>query len=250
MTTDFSLARDLMEQLDEWTNNLAAPLLPPIENSVMDRLEFRQNTPEAVMIGKCVRAVSGIHAALALADLGYVVECATILRMVSDFCTESMIIGKGLRSGGELPSPVRTFVEQYFTPRPRTPDQYKKTQRSRYVSRRELMKAETRLDQMAGIHNEQIGPLHEFLNSGSDAYVHGAYETAMELYDPDIGRFRMRGDRDPSQHRNYVEWVSLKLHEVVCALEITAEVTGHEEVWKATRDARRALDGAEWSQIT
>ena len=71
-----------MEQLDEWTNNLAAPLLPPVENSVMDRLEFRQNTPEAVMIGKCVRAVSGIHAALALADLGYVVECATILRMV------------------------------------------------------------------------------------------------------------------------------------------------------------------------
>ena len=250
MTADFSLARNLLEKLDEWTNNLAAPLLPPIENSTTERLGFRQEIPQAVMIGKCIRAVSGINAALVLADLGYVAECAAITRMVSDFCTEIIIIGKALRSGGELPSPLRTFVEQYFAPRPRTPNQYKKTQRPRYPSRKKLMDVETCLDQMAGIHDEQIRPVHEFLNSGSDAYVHGAYETTMELYDPYIGRFRMRGDRDPSQHRKYVEWVSLKLHEVVCALEITAEVTGHEEVWKATRDARRALDGAEWSQIT
>ena len=118
--------------------------------------------------------------------------------MVSDFCTEITAIGDALVSGGELPNPVHTFVEQCFAPKPRTPEQYKGSKRPNYPSRRELIKSETRMAQRAGLDGDRQRILHEFINSGSDAYVHGTYETTMELYDPHIGRFRMRGVRDPS----------------------------------------------------
>ena len=248
MTIDFSLAPDLIEKLDEWTNKLAAPLLPPIENPAAERLEFRQHTPHTVMIGKCVRAVSGFHASLALANLGYVTECAAIMRMVSDFCTEIITVGKALDSEDKLPDPVRDFVEHYFTPRPRTPEQYKKAKRLRYSSRKDLMKVETRWAEIKGLDREQAQAVHKFLTSGADAYVHGAYETTMELYDPNLGHFSMRGSRFPWKRQYCIEWVFLKLHEVVIALQITAAVTGHEEVWKATDDARRILDAAGWSE--
>ena len=66
MPTDFRLAPELIEKLDEWANKLAAPFLPPNENFAAERLEFRQHIPQAVMVGKCVRAVSGVHASLHL----------------------------------------------------------------------------------------------------------------------------------------------------------------------------------------
>ena len=203
------------------------------------------------MIGKCVRAVSGVHAALALAERGYVVECPTIMRMVSDFCTEIITIGKALQSEGELPDSVRTLVERYFAPMPSTPEEYKETKRPRYPSRKDLMKVETRWAVMVGVtyhDDEQKRDLEKYLNSIFDAYVHGAYETTMELYDPGVGHFRMRGFRSQSKQQDHVRLVFAKLHEVVGALECTAAVTAHEEIWKATRDARRALDGAGWSR--
>lgn len=245
MTTDFNLTRDLINELDGWVNKLAAPLLPPHLVGVkpdLIRPEFRKHIPHTVMIGKCVRAVSGIHAALALADFGYVAECAAMMRIVSDFCTEITAIGAALDSGGELPSAVHTLVEQYFVPKPQTLAQFKATKRPRYPSREELLKEEVRLAQKAGIDGDEIRDRHRFINSIFDAYVHGAYETTIELYDPRTGRFRMRGHSSPSKRREYIEWMPLKLHEVVRAVELTAAVIGHGEIFNAARDARHAMD--------
>lgn len=245
MATDLSFARDLIDKLDGWVDKLAAPLMPPrtvVEGPDLIRLELREHIPHAVMIGKCVRAVSGIHAALALADLGYVVECAALLRMVSDFCTEITAIGEALNRGGELPRAVRTFADHYFVLKPRSPDQFAAAERTRYVSREELMKAGVRLAENANVDGEQLRTVHRFINMTYDAYVHGAYETTMELCDADTGCFMMRGHLSPSKRQEFVETVFLKLHEVVIALEFTAAVTAHAEIFKAARDARHAMD--------
>ena len=103
MAPDFNFERNLINKLDGWVNTLAIPLMPPHMADAgqgMSRLELRKHTPHTVMIGKCVRAVSGIRAALLLADLGYVVECAALLRIVSDFCTKIMAISSALNRGG------------------------------------------------------------------------------------------------------------------------------------------------------
>ena len=235
MTTNVSVVSNVIANLDEWVNKLATPLLSPIQNPDTDRLELREHRPDTVMIGKCVRAVSGIHAALALADRGYVAECGAMLRMVSDFCTEIMSVGMALQSETELSKKVNDFVEQYFVPRARTLDEFKKRGTTHYPTRKDLMKGEFRLAQAAGVDAESMREHHEFLNHFFDGYVHGAYETTMELYDPSINGFRMRGQLPVSQQ--YRHGVFFKVHEVVQALVMTAAVTGHREVFEATRDA-------------
>jgi len=60
-TTGMSLPTNLIERLDGWVNELAAPLMPRRfvpEGSDRLRLEFREHIPHAVMIGKLVRAVT------------------------------------------------------------------------------------------------------------------------------------------------------------------------------------------------
>lgn len=227
LISDSTFGRNLVSQLDRWANELAAPILPPhevFEEGNRIRLEFREHLPHTVMIGKSIRAVSGIRAALVLADLGYCAECAALLRMVSDFCTEIKAIGESLNRGGVLPTAVQTFVEQYFSSRPHTPEQYLETERTRYVSREELMKADLRLAESAKLDGEKLRNYHRFLNMVYDAYAHGSYETTMELYDPVTGSFMMSGNTPISKQEEFVEALFLKLHEVVHALELTAAV--------------------------
>jgi hypothetical protein len=246
--TDFSFGRKLIDQLDRWANELASPLIPPrevFEEANEIRLEFREHIPHSVMIGKSIRAVSGIRAALVLSDLGYLAECAALLRMVSDFCTEITAIGEALNRGGKLPVAIQKFVDQYFTQKPRTPEQLAEAERTYYVSREELMKAELRLAENTQIDGEQMRLVHRFLNMAYDAYIHGSYETTMELYDPLTGRFMMSGCASTSKQEEFIEAVLLKLHEVVIALEVTAAVTANASIFKAAREARHTMDAIE-----
>jgi hypothetical protein len=243
-----SFGRDLVETLGVWVNQLARPLMPPRMVAEADaiRLEFREHIPHTVMIGKAVRAVSGIiRAALILADLGYVTECAALLRIVSDFCTEVTAIGEALNSGSDLPIAVQTFIEQYFARKARTPQEFAEQERCRYVSREELMKAEVRMAQRVNVDGEQVRAIRRFVNMTYDAYVHGAYETTMELCDPMTGTFMFGGHPEIWKREEFVEAVFLKLHEVVRAIELTAAVTSHAVVFGAAREARRTMDTLE-----
>jgi hypothetical protein len=243
-----AFARHLItNELTIWVNQLSAPLMPPrmvLEGDDLIRLEFRHHTPHSAMAGKAIRAVSGLHAALILADLGYVTECGALLRIVSDFCGEVIAIGHALHKSGELPPAVQKFVEQYFTPKARTPEQLAASERVRYVSREALMKV-GRPAADENVDGEDLRVIHRFLNMTYDAYVHGAYETTMELCDPLTGRFMTDGHLDDSKREEFVDAVALKLHELVVALEITAAITANSEVFAAARQARHAMDAAD-----
>lgn len=243
--TDLALARDLIDRLDNWVNELASPLLPPrslLEGTQYIRLQFRYQTPWAVMVGKLVRAASGIRAAMTLADQGFITESGALLRMVFDFCTEVTAIGEALKSGGEPPVAVREFVAQYFQPRATSVEAHAAAERTRYVSREDLMKAEIRLSQGTSVDPEKLRQVHRFLNMSYDAYAHGAYETTFELFDLTTGRFLLRGHPDPEARQLHAEAVALVLHTVISAIELTAAVSSVASVFDAAREARRAID--------
>ncbi len=249
-----NLARVVLDKLDGWANQLAAPALPlrvtPDGDDAI-RLEFRQEIPESVMIGKLVRAVSGLRAALLLAEVGHVAESAAVLRTVSDFCTEISVIGLALDQGGELPAAVRDFVAQYFKPRPRTPGEFASAERTRYVTREALMTLDKALAQNYPVDADSLDRSHRFVNMAYDAYVHGAYETTMELWNQSVGAFEMRGHSSHAKREEFVEAAFLKMHEVVVATELTAAKTAHAEVFAQAREARRAMDLAEpWKHQT
>jgi hypothetical protein len=99
-----------------------------------------------------------------------------------------------------------------------------------------------RLAQGANGDGEQLRGVRRFLNMTYDAYVHGAYETTMELWNPATGTFMVGGHSEASKREEFIEAVFLKLHEVVVALEFTAAVTGHSAVFEAAREARHTMD--------
>jgi len=146
---DFPVTRRTMTRLDGWLMALAAPLLPlktvQVELPHMSGFvwEFPEQSESALVIGKAVRMISGIRAAMLLADAGYISECGTILRTVSDFSNEILCICLGSKSGERTTAHTR-FVEQYFVQLARDPDEFDKQSRTKWVTRDELMAAEYR----------------------------------------------------------------------------------------------------------
>jgi methionyl-tRNA synthetase len=108
-----------------------------------------------------------------------------------------------------------------------------------------LLKVHKSLAQNYPVDPDLLDRMHRFVNMAYDAYVHGAYETTMELWNPRTGRFEMRGHPSNSKREEFVEAVFLKMHEVVVATELTAAKTSHAEVFALAREARRAMDATE-----
>ena len=243
-----NLGQEIFDKLDGWANQLVTPALPLRVTRDSDdaiRLEFRQQIPESVMIGKLVRAVSGLRGALILAETGYIAECGAVLRIVSDLCTEISVIGLALDRGGELPAAVKDFVAQYFKPRARTQDEFASAERTRYVTREALLKVDKALAQDYPVDAGLLDQSHRYMNMAYDAYVHGAYETTMELWNQRTGTFDMRGHPSHAKREEFVEAVMLKMHEVVVAIELTAAKTSQAEMFAQTRQARRAMDATD-----
>lgn len=242
---DLTYAYSILGRLDGWVEQLARPIVPPRLAELDDnsaRLELKQHLPHTVMIGKLVRIASGIRAAFVLSENGFVTESGAILRIVSDFCTEVGAIGGALHRGGELPKPVTVFVEHYFTPKERTPENYAAAERARYVSREDLMKSDIAVGSGSAADVEWAWSLKRFLNMVGDAYIHGAYDTTMELCEPRTGRFFVDGHPSREVRAVHVEFAALKLHEVVRAFELTAAVTAVPPVFEEARRARREMD--------
>ena len=180
-----------------------------------------------------------------LAEVGYITECAALLRIVSDFCIEISAIGSSLHRSDELRTAVKQFVDQYFMPRAHTPDEFAARKRMQYVSREKLMRAHEAFAENQPIDTNLLKRSHRFVNMVYDAYVHGAYETTMELWNPRTCSFAMRGHPSPTKREEFVEAVFLKMHEVVLAAELTAAMTSHNEVFEQARQARRTMGATE-----
>jgi hypothetical protein len=185
----------IIDRLDDWTHRLAAPVLPfqeVVEAGSGRRGYVFQHTEQLLIIGKIVRAVSGLHAALALAERGWLMECVAILRMVHEFCEEVGAVLESIR-GGTRTAAVTRFIQQYFAPKARTPDEFAGQKRGRWVSREELMTYHVRMANGTGIDPEEIRKALRFVNMIGEAAVHGSFETAIELYDSGTNTFATKG---------------------------------------------------------
>jgi len=240
------VSREIIEKLDTWLSTLAEPFLPliqvPGENGRF-HWEFREKRPETLVVGKAVRMVSGIKAALLLADNGFTTECASLLRMVSEFSQEILSVVEGLVEK-RLTEPQERFVRQYFAPLARSPEEFEEMERERYVSREELFKGHYRLGAKAEVEVDRLRLLSRFLNYSYDKYVHGAYLTAMELYNGLENRFMLSGHTAERPREIARTAVAGKLHEVITALEMMSLLSDNTGLQRELTEARRALDAS------
>ncbi|MBU6482298.1 MAG: hypothetical protein KGS09_17365 [Nitrospirae bacterium] len=228
MANDFTVTRQMIDRLEPWLEHLLNPLLPLQRVRHEDgsfHWEFTEQTPRALQVGKAVRMISGIRAALLLADSGYVVECYSLLRMVSDFAQEIIAIAEALLEE-RFTEPQERFVRQYYIPIAESADEYEQQERERYVSREELLKAHFRLDEQVTRDATTLRKLMRFVNYTYDKYVHGAYLTSMELYHGDRQNFMLRGHEADLHRRIAKASVAGKLHEVCHSLAFTALAAG------------------------
>lgn len=246
MSPDIPVSRGIIARLDVWLSILASPFLPLVRipgEGGRFHWEFPDKRPETLMVGKAVRMVSGIKAALLLADRGFTTECASLLRMVSEFSQEIISVGEGLIEG-RLTEPQECFVRQYFAPFARSPEEFEERERERYVSREELFKAHYRLGAKAQVDADRLRQLSRFLNYAFDKYVHGAYITAMELYDVSENKFVLNGHEAERPRAVVRTAVAGKLHEVISALEIMGSFSDNADLRRELTEARRILDAS------
>ncbi len=214
----------MITALPAWVDELASRLPAPVKVPAVPRgfrWAYPVETADVVQVGKAVRMVSGIAAALHLADLGFTVECGTLLRAVSDFASEIMFLAEGLIEG-RMTKEQTKFIRDYFKPLPNSARELAQRKRERYVARTDIHKAQHRLAAKAGVSTAALGEVLGLLTKGYDSYVHGAYESAMELFTGRTGRFMMTG-HESLRHRCMAKVsVAGKLHEVVGALELMA----------------------------
>jgi hypothetical protein len=245
-TTDFPVTRRIMERLDAWMRALAAPLLPlnelPVEARLLPTMPWRfaEEKEPALLIGKAVRMVSGIKVAFMLAEQGHISECGVILRTVSDFGIEIDSVSEGYLSGAPTAAQKR-FVEQYFAPLPKDPDEYELQSREQFVTREELIAANSRLAAQYKFDYDRLRKVMRFLSFGLDKCVHGAYITALELYDPYRHVFMTDSHIADEIRQMYMRWTASKLHEVLSRLVFIARFSGSEDLLEGLKLAAREL---------
>ncbi|MHB1328529.1 MAG: hypothetical protein ACYC2K_10040, partial [Gemmatimonadales bacterium] len=192
---DFPVSRRLIAGLPGWLSQLLAMYPAPERHPPGSRdwqWRFPTEAPDVVLIAKAVRLASGIRAAFLLADAGHITEAGAILRVVADLADEVIFLVHGLIRG-ELTEAQQRFVTLFFRSMPRTPEEFEAREREIYVSRKEIHKAHRELAEGAAGKGDEMVRNMRFLNNGLVSYVHGGYETAMELYHGGRREFEVTG---------------------------------------------------------
>lgn len=222
-----------LEQMDNWlktfTDQLPDPERVPIENG-----DFRWRFPdetngdvEVLLVCKSVRMVSALSAAWQLAKMGYGTEAGALLRLVQDFSSEIYFMAEAVIEGRETTS-QKKFRKQFFKPMPQNVEEFLARERDYYISRRDVATARRKLARQSGLSQdllEEMDASSRFLSFGLNAYVHGDYETAMELYHGGDKQFRVNGLGEEAR-ASHVRFVALKSTEALQALEMVALLFG------------------------
>lgn len=203
-------------------------------------VRFAEENEPALLVGKAVRMISGITVAFMLAEQGYIAECGTLLRTVSDFGIEVDSVCEGYRSGSASSAQQR-FVDQYFAPLPKDPEEYDQQSRTQFVGRDELLAANSRFAAEFKFDFSRLRKVMRFLSFGLDKYVHGAYITSLELYDPYSRQFMTNGHVARQIRQMYMRWVASKLHEVLSRLVYIAAAANMAELLEDIKLAAHQL---------
>ena len=245
----FPVTRSTIDELDGWVHRLAAPLLPPQRIKRRGRAgfrwRFRDETAYVLMVGKAVRMVSGIRAAMLLIDNGFVAEAASLVRIVSDLALEIVAVAEGELRDSRTKA-QQDFVAEFFARKSIGEDDNSLQQaKKRYVNREELMKTHVRLAKDAGLDGEGLRDLMRTIAGVYDGYVHGSYSSSMELYHGERHEFMLRGHEGTEQRVVYRTALSGKLHEVIQAISMIALVARDEGLHS---DIQRGLNRLEKSE--
>ena len=221
MQAELAHTRRALDLMSTWVDAFASRLSPPEQVPVAGRgFKWRhaEETPEVLQVAKAARMVAALRAALLLAESGYTTEAGTLLRTAADFADEITFLGEP-KVTGQRTKAYERFVDQAFMAIPTSLGEWTEWQRERYVGREEVVKANVRLAEMAGQDGEVLRNSSRWLSHGYDRYVHGSYDSAMELYDGRSRTFKTAGVDSPRLITSALTAVAWKTGDGLMALE-------------------------------
>ena len=218
---------EAIEKLDGWVNRLAGNLPAPIRDPLPDGnfvWRFPDDELSVLLVAKAVRVSSALGGAWELAKLGYTTETGALLRLVGDFSAEIQFMAEAYVEGRETRA-QKEFRTQFFATPPRSLDDFLLQEKQYFVARREIAKAHKRLAEKAGQDGRLLNNTSSFIAHGLNRYVHGAYDSAMELFHGGLRRFLTRGV-DGRPKASSLKFVGNKATEAVQAVEFVAILFG------------------------
>ena len=243
---DFPTTRSILDRAEDWVQQFGKTLRSPSQVPVLNSFRWEHPDKDAgsAQVAKAVRAISGLRAALHLADSGYTVEAGTLLRTVADFTAEIEYLGEALIEG-RLTADQQKFVEQHFAPFPEDPDELAAREREYYIGRKDVAKASRRLFEKWGGKPEEYDKIAAYLHKGYDSFVHGANESAMQLFTGRTRTFMLRGHESQRHICMTKVAVAGKLKAFLNALRLMAMSRNDQTMHDAIRTAFNELDKSE-----
>ena len=157
-----------------------------------------------------------------LADSGYVAECGTILRTVSDFATEAISVCEGCIKGANQAQ--TDLVQQYFAPMSANSEEHAERKGKPYVPRDKLLATLYRQAEQMDVDVDRLRNQLRFVTHVQDKYLHGGYLTAMEMYNGSTHTFMLRGHQSEDTKRLHKFMIASQLYKVILALTYMAKV--------------------------
>lgn len=153
--------------------------------------QYSEQSIDAVVLCKAVRVSSGLNAAKTLLDAGFVAEVGVLLRTVDDFVDEITFLTEAVESGAPSAAHQR-FIDAFFAERIMSPEEWLEEERKEgYLAKKKIRASQAR--QLSKDDPDRARKVTSVIDRTLDAFVHGHYPTAMELYDGRILRFSLRG---------------------------------------------------------
>lgn len=191
-TNEFPLTRGSIDLLRVWLDELVIHDGQPTLRQDGE-CQFAVEGHKQVEICKAVRIVSGLTAALLLADRGLLVEAASLLRGINDFASEIIFLYEGAPPR-QFTAAHREFVAAFFAPIPRTIDELHSSENQRWQNRGAIQNAHDRLAQATrGVDTKELRDWAKLLAGMENSFVHGGYRETMSMYDESSGTFDTTG---------------------------------------------------------
>jgi len=237
---DFPITRNVIGRIADPVNRMAELLPYPEQKPIGDGAFFwvyPEQSAEVVQVAKAVRMTGGLHGAWRLADEGLIVEANTLLRVVSDCALEIIFLGEGIKEG-TFNTSQQKFMEQFFAPHPENAEEFAQRARESFIRREKMIAAQVRLFNF-GKDADDLARKMAFQNKIFDSYVHGAYLTALEVFNGQ--RFMIEGLKSENHILPTKTMIAEKCIAALAALAVMAINRNLPDLVKQIMDDREQL---------
>lgn len=215
------MLRETVDRLEMAINALIVQTDQSIWDKDKQSFRFSLQSPQVVQLCKVIRMVSGLNACLTLHPRAQYADILMLVRDVADFLSEIAFLHEGFQSRSPTADQQR-FVEHFFEEYSDgcAADIIANPPRGSVVERKKIQAAQARLLIPDNPHDTQKKGLA--IDAVMSGYMHGSYQSAMELYEDGTYRFRLNGLTNSPRAREAECQIVLNVHHVLNILKSVA----------------------------